>query len=68
MTRRFSLPALSEVARLPSRGRLCGLGVDYSESAIALIEEIRPRLSGDFRKMTNDELIVDGIFLVARKP
>jgi len=44
------------------------LGIDYSESTLALIEEIRPRLSRDFRKMPNDELIVDGIFLVARKP
>jgi SAM-dependent methyltransferase len=43
-------------------------GVDYSESSVAMVEEIRSRLAGDFRKLPDDELIVDGIFLVARKP
>ena len=44
------------------------LGVDYSESTVALVDEIRPRLAMDFRQLPDEELIVDGIFLVARKP
>ncbi|MGH9872028.1 MAG: methyltransferase domain-containing protein [Pyrinomonadaceae bacterium] len=44
------------------------LGVDYSESTQNLVEGIRSSLARDFRRMPVDELIVDGIFLVARKP
>jgi SAM-dependent methyltransferase len=44
------------------------LGVDYSESNLAYIREIRPSLASAFRGMTDEELIVDGIFVVARKP
>lgn len=43
-------------------------GVDYSESTVALVEEIRSSLAVDFRELPDKELIVDGIFLVARKP
>ena len=42
--------------------------VEYSKSAVAMVENIRPRLATDFRKLPDSELIVDGIFLVARKP
>jgi SAM-dependent methyltransferase len=44
------------------------LGVDYSESTLNYVREIRPSLASTFRKMTDEELIVDGIFVVARKP
>jgi SAM-dependent methyltransferase len=42
--------------------------VDYSEGAHTLINEIRPRLYGDYKNLTDEDLLVSGIFLVARKP
>ena len=42
--------------------------VDYSERAHALINEIRPQLQGDYKNLTDDDLLISGVFLVARKP
>jgi hypothetical protein len=42
--------------------------VDYSERALSLVSEIRPRLRGGYKDLTDDDLLVSGIFLVARKP
>jgi hypothetical protein len=42
--------------------------VDYTESRLKLVQEIRPRLSGPFRYLPDEELLIDGIFIVARKP
>ncbi|MDQ2856341.1 MAG: class I SAM-dependent methyltransferase [Acidobacteriota bacterium] len=36
--------------------------------ALPVINEIRPKLSGEYQSMTDEELMVRGIFLVARKP
>ncbi len=44
------------------------LNEDYSTATLALVDEIRPRLSGEFQKMATEDLIVDGIFMVGRKP
>jgi hypothetical protein len=44
------------------------LGVDYSESSLDLVRDIRPRLTAEFRRLPDLELLVDGIFLVAKKP
>ena len=43
-------------------------GVDYDESTLALIEAIRPKLAVEFRDLPDEELMISGIFLVARKP
>jgi SAM-dependent methyltransferase len=43
-------------------------GVDYSASAHALINEVRPRLQGGYKNLTDGDLLISGIFLVARKP
>ena len=43
-------------------------GADYVESALKLVREIRPRLRAEFQSLTDEELIVGGIFLVAKKP
>jgi hypothetical protein len=43
-------------------------GVDYTESTRRLVADIRSSLAGDFRKLPDEDLIVDGIFLVAGKP
>jgi SAM-dependent methyltransferase len=42
--------------------------VDYSERAHSLINEIRSRLHGDYKRLSDEELLISGIFLVARKP
>jgi SAM-dependent methyltransferase len=44
------------------------LGTDYTETSLELIREIRPRLAPPFRGLSDDELLVDGIFIIARKP
>lgn len=44
------------------------LSEDYDDATLALVKEIRSKLSGDFRNMTDEELLVDGIFVIARKP
>ena len=43
-------------------------GVDYSESTISLIKTIRPHLQCRFKEMSDEELMVEGIFLIAKKP
>jgi hypothetical protein len=46
-----------------------GLEIDdeFTQNAFRLLEEIRPRLLPRFRKLSDLELIVSGIFVVARK-
>ena len=43
-------------------------GVDYNESILERVNEIKPRLCEEFAHSTDQDLIVNGIFLVARKP
>lgn len=38
------------------------------EASRAMLKEIRPRLSRQFKHLPDEELMVDGIFLTARKP
>ena len=42
--------------------------VDYYDSTLSLLNEIRPHLQAEFREMPNEDLMVSGVFLVARKP
>lgn len=44
------------------------LGVDYSKSSISLINEIRPKLNKKFKDLSDEEIMITGIFLVGRKP
>lgn len=44
------------------------LNVDYSEATLALVQQIRPKLAAGFKQMPDEELLVDGIFIVATKP
>jgi len=43
------------------------LNVDYTESSLELVRSIRPRLIPKFRAMSDLELLVDGIFIIAQK-
>lgn len=44
------------------------LKIDYPQSTLNLVSEIRPRLAAAFKGLSDEELIVDGIFIVAKKP
>ena len=43
-------------------------GVDYTDETLALVREIRPRLVERYRSLPDEDLIVAGTFMVARKP
>jgi SAM-dependent methyltransferase len=43
------------------------LDKDYTRETLDLIDRIRPRLCSQFRDLKSEELLVNGIFLVARK-
>jgi hypothetical protein len=43
-------------------------GSEYTAEDVSFVESIRPQLAEPFRSMTTKELLVDGIFLAARKP
>ena len=44
------------------------LGVDYPKSTLIYVRELRSSLASAFRDLPDEELIVDGIFMVAQKP
>ena len=41
--------------------------VDYSDSTLSLLKSIRPRLQEEFKNMSDTDLMVSGIFLIAQK-
>jgi SAM-dependent methyltransferase len=43
-------------------------GIDYTSATISCVNEIRPCLADEFKDMTDEQLMVAGIFLSARKP
>jgi SAM-dependent methyltransferase len=43
-------------------------GTDYPDESLALVRAIRPRLARRFRHLSDADLLVTGLFLVARKP
>jgi SAM-dependent methyltransferase len=43
-------------------------GVDYGESSLQLVQEIRPRLLPRYQSLPDADLVVRGIVFVARKP
>jgi SAM-dependent methyltransferase len=43
-------------------------GIDYSDATLSLLNEIRPYLINGFKDMADEELMVAGIFLIAKKP
>jgi len=43
-------------------------GADHVESALESVKKIRPRIRAEFRGLPDEELIVGGIFLIAKKP
>lgn len=65
---------VTDVIGRARRGDLRGLrerpeaGVDYTEETLALVREIRPRLIERYRGLPDEDLLVAGTFMVARKP
>jgi len=43
-------------------------GSDFSDATLSLLKNIRPRLQAEFKDISDEELMVDGIFLIMRKP
>lgn len=43
-------------------------GIDYTEETLALVREIRPQLIERYRHLPDEDLLVAGTFMVARKP
>jgi len=43
-------------------------GAEYFAPALACVKEIRPRLIPKFKKLSDEELMISGIFMIARKP
>ncbi|HZE73313.1 MAG TPA: methyltransferase domain-containing protein [Pyrinomonadaceae bacterium] len=41
--------------------------IDYSQATLDLISQVRPQLSRKFRHLNDEELLIDGIFMVARR-
>ena len=56
----------SEAEILPHKDTVV-YSIDYSNSTTLLIKKIRPRLLDKFKCLTDDELIIDSIFLTAKK-
>lgn len=42
------------------------LNVDYPQSTLDLVRDARPRLAASFKDLPDEELIVDGVFIIAR--
>lgn len=64
----FVTCVLGEKSELLPHKEKIAPSVDYSEGAHTLINDIRPRLHGDYKNLTDEDLLVSGVFLVARKP
>lgn len=47
---------------------IASFGIDYSDTTLSLLKKIRPRLQNDFKNMSDEDLMVSGIFLIVRKP
>ena len=43
-------------------------GVDYSDNSLALVRSIRPRLLPRYQQLSDDDLLVESILVVADKP
>ncbi|SRR6266496_278312 len=43
------------------------LNEDYTDATLALVDQIRPKLNGRYEDMCNEDLIVDGIFIIGKK-
>jgi len=43
-------------------------GVDYNDDTIKSLQSIRPRLLPRYQKLPDEDLLIQGIYLVARKP
>lgn len=59
---------LGSEADLPEPRRELRRGIDYSERQLKMVAEIRPRLLECYRKRPDEDLLVQSIVLVMRKP
>jgi SAM-dependent methyltransferase len=59
---------LGQARELAPHTRALAAGIDYSETTLELIRSIRPRLLDRYKALPDSDLMVQGIYLVARKP
>ena len=43
-------------------------GTDFGDETLAVVREVRPRLNPRYRNLSDEDLMVAGIFIIARKP
>ena len=67
-TKIFVTHIISEEGELLPHKETIVRGVDYTDTTLAVLNSIRPRLQAEFRTMSDEDLVVSGIFLVGRKP
>jgi SAM-dependent methyltransferase len=61
-----SLISMTRHEVVPHKERV-RLGIDYDSSTLFLLKRIRPSLQAEFRELPDEDLLVSGIFLIARK-
>jgi hypothetical protein len=59
---------LGATGRLPEYRTDLQYGRDYSDANLRLVSEIRPRLLPRYRQLADDDLLTQGILIVADKP
>jgi SAM-dependent methyltransferase len=65
---RFLVTSLLGHGALVPHKEVSQLDDEYFRSALSVIDEIRPKLCREYRDVSDDELMVRGVFMVARKP
>jgi hypothetical protein len=65
---RFFITSILGKGTLEPHKEALTLNEDYSGSTLDLISQIRPALDDSFRTLPEEELMIEGIFLVAQKP
>jgi SAM-dependent methyltransferase len=64
----FTTWVLGNDRELAPHKRTLERGVDYSDATLAMIRSVRPRLLERYKRLPDSDLMVAGIYLVARKP
>ena len=65
---RFFITSILGKGTLEPHKEAVKVNEDYSKSTLELISQIRPALDDSFRALPDEELMIEGIFLVAQKP
>jgi SAM-dependent methyltransferase len=64
----YATRVLGRDGELPGSPQTLEYGRDYSDESLALVRAIRPRLLPRYRQLSDQDLLVQSIVFVARKP